>query len=236
LIHTNNQRIHSQKVAIHQYISEKLRAYSEIVSPKGSFPFFLPHQKVMKVANLFFSFFLLLLISSNAQQINFTIQLEGKTVGNAEVWVNKYQQEQTYAFLVAEITSFPLNVSSITSMYEDGKLLSASSRVADNHINIKGDGQYYHAISQGTYTPLKSDWVNTGLAKLFCERPYGTDVLIEAVGEVKPIQKIDANTYGVQLNNGAEIAFTYKSNDCIAVKISHEGKEWKLTRMDSITL
>lgn len=34
MIHTNNQRIHSPKVAIRQNIAEKLEGYFEIVSQK----------------------------------------------------------------------------------------------------------------------------------------------------------------------------------------------------------
>jgi hypothetical protein len=190
----------------------------------------------MKAANFFFSFFLLLVFSGYAQQINFAIQSEGETIGSAEVWVDTDQQQQTYAFLLEEVEGFPMGVSSITSFYEAGKLISASSRVGGSHVNIKGDGQYYHSICEGVYAPFKSDWVNSGLAKLFCERPHGGNILIESEGEVRPIQKIDPNTFEIQLDNGTEMVFTYKSNDCVSVKISLEGKEWKLIRLDAITL
>lgn len=190
----------------------------------------------MKYATLFVSLLLLLLINTQAQQINFVVESEGETLGKAELWVDKDTEHQIYAFHVGETLAFPIGVSSITSMYEEGRLLSASSRIGGSHINIKGDGQYYHAICQGAYEPFKSDWVHTGVAKLFCERPEGHEVLIEAEGEVKPIEKLDSNTYEIQLSNGAEITFTYKLNDCVAVVISQEGKEWKLTRLDALTL
>lgn len=190
----------------------------------------------MKLLRLFSCFFLLMLTYGQAQQINFAIQHEGENLGFAEVWIDKTSAQQTYAFQLGEMLVFPIEVSSITSMYEGGKLLSASSTLDSSHVNIKGDGQYYHSMCQGTYEPLKSGWVHTGLAKLFCERPKSGFALIEAEGEVKPIERVGTDSYEIQLNNGAEITFTYKSDDCVAVHISQEGKEWKLTRVQTVTM
>lgn len=190
----------------------------------------------MKFTSILFSFFLLLSLTSQAQQINFAVQHQGEDIGIARVWVEKNQQQDIFAFQVEDAYDLPLEVSSITSMYENGKLLSSSFNTGEGHINVKGDGQFYHIMNGGEYRPVKSDWVNNGMAKLFCQRPEEGQLFLEGEGALSTIHQKGTDSYGLQLANNTELVFTYRFDECVGVTIHQEGKEWKLTRMNPVTL